>query len=83
LVVPHDLIVMSKVFGVAVAVGLDVLAVSIGVGVTQLAFDARVRLGIAFAGSEIAMQVVGYELGAGAGKMLGEVASYVGFARSQ
>jgi putative Mn2+ efflux pump MntP len=47
---------MSKVFGVAVAVGLDVLAVSIGVGVTQLAFDARVRLGIAFAGSEIAMR---------------------------
>jgi manganese efflux pump family protein len=80
LVVPHDLIVMSKVFGVAVAVGLDVLAVSIGVGVTQLAFDASVRLGIAFAGSEIAMQVVGYEVGAGAGKMLGEVATYVGFA---
>lgn len=71
---------MSKVFGVAVAVGLDVLAVSIGVGVTQLSFDASVRLGIAFAGSEIAMQVVGYELGAGAGKMLGEVATYVGFA---
>jgi putative Mn2+ efflux pump MntP len=78
LVVPHDLIVMSKVFGVAVAVGLDVLAVSIGVGVTQLAFDSSVRLGLAFAGSEIGMQVVGYELGAGAGKMLGQVATYVG-----
>ena len=74
----HDLIVMSKVFGVAVAVGLDVLAVSIGVGVTQLAFDASVRLGLAFAGSEIGMQVVGYELGVSAGKMLGQVATYVG-----
>jgi manganese efflux pump family protein len=80
LAVPHDLIVMSKVVGIAVAVGLDVLAVSIGVGVAQIAFDARVRLGMAFAGSEIVMQVIGYELGASAGEMLGEVATYVGFA---
>ena len=46
----------------------------------QLAVDARLRLGLAFAGSEIAMQVVGYELGAGAGKVLGEVATYIGLA---
>ena len=46
----------------------------------QLALNVRLRLGFAFAGSEIAMQVIGYELGAGAGKMLGEVATYVGLA---
>jgi putative Mn2+ efflux pump MntP len=79
-VVPHDLILTAKIFGVALAVGLDVFAVSVGVGVMQLALNARLRLGFAFAGSEIAMQVVGYELGAGAGKMLGEVATYIGLA---
>jgi len=80
LVVPHDLFLMAKVLGVSLAVGLDVLAVSVGVGVMQLALKARLRLGFAFAGSEIAMQVVGYELGAGAGKLLGAVATYVGLA---
>ncbi len=80
MVVPHNLVLMAKVLGVALAVGLDVLAVSVGVGVMQLPLDARFRLGFAFAGSEIAMQVVGYELGAGVGKMLGEVATYVGLA---
>ncbi len=74
------MILIAKVFAVALAVGLDVLAVSVGVGVMQLALNARLRLGFAFAGSEIAMQVVGYELGAGAGKMLGEAATYVGLA---
>lgn len=66
--IPHGMILIAKVFAVALAVGLDVLAVSVGVGVMQLALNARLRLGFAFAGSEIAMQVVGYELGAGAEK---------------
>jgi hypothetical protein len=77
LVVPHDLVLMAKVLGVALAVGLDVLAVSVGVGVMQLVLNVRLRLGFALAGSEIVMQVIGHELGAGAGKMLGEVATYV------
>jgi manganese efflux pump family protein len=71
---------LLKVVAVAFAVGLDVLAVSIGVGVAQLALDSSVRLGIAFAGAEIAMQVVGYELGTGAGKLLGAIATYIGIA---
>ena len=75
-----DLIVLTKVVVVAIAVGLDVLAVSVGVGVARLEWDASVRVGAAFAGSEIIMQVVGYGLGTGAGKMIGEVASYAGFA---
>jgi putative Mn2+ efflux pump MntP len=76
----HDLITLAKVLAVAFAVGLDVLAVSIGVGVARLAFGASVRLGLAFAGSEIAMQMVGYGLGTGAGRLLGAIATYVGFA---
>ncbi len=76
----HELIVLAKVFAVAIAVGLDVLAVSVGVGITRLAWDASLRLGVAFAGSEITMQVVGYELGSGAGRVLGEVGAYAGFA---
>ena len=53
LVVPHDLVLMARVLGVAQG---------------------------CFADSEIAMQVIGYELGAGARKLLGEVATYVGLA---
>jgi manganese efflux pump family protein len=78
--IPHDLVLTAKILGVALAVGLDVLAISVGVGVMQLALNQRVRLGLAFAGAEIAMQVIGYELGAGAGKILGQVATYVGLA---
>ena len=69
-----------KLFAVAFAVGLDVLAISIGVGVAQLEIPARIRLGSAFAVSEIAMQVVGYELGTGAGRIFGNIAAYAGFA---
>jgi manganese efflux pump family protein len=75
-----DLIVAAKVIAVAIAVGLDVLAVSVGVGVARLAWDASMRVGIAFASSEIIMQVVGFGLGAGLGRMIGEVAAYTGFA---
>jgi putative Mn2+ efflux pump MntP len=80
LAVPRDLVLMAKVLGVALAVGLDVLAVSVGVGVMQLALNARLRLGFAFASSEIAMQVIGFELGESAGEMFGEFAAYVGLA---
>jgi manganese efflux pump family protein len=75
-----DLMAMAKVFSVAIAVGLDVLAVSVGVGVARLAWGASVRVGIAFASSEIIMQIVGFGLGAGLGRMIGDVASYAGFA---
>lgn len=74
-----DLIVLGKVVAVALAVGLDVLAVSLGVGVAGLSDGAALRVGIAFASSEIAMQVVGYGLGAGASHLLGEIAAYIGF----
>lgn len=77
----HDsLLLATKILGVAFAVGLDVFAVSISVGVARLAFNASLRVGFAFALSEIVMQVVGYELGTGAGRILGEVAVYAGIA---
>lgn len=76
----HDLIVLGKVFAVALAVGLDVLAISLGLGVAGLAYDASLRVGLAFASSEIAMQVIGYGLGAGASQMVGEIAAYAGLA---
>lgn len=76
----HDLLLLTKLLAVAFAVGLDVLAVSVSVGVARLPFDESIRLGLVFAASEIAMQVVGYELGASAGAMLGDVAAYAGFA---
>jgi putative Mn2+ efflux pump MntP len=74
-----DFIVLGKVCAVALAVGLDVLAISLGVGVAGLAFDASLRVGLTFASSEIAMQVIGYGLGAGASHLLGDVAVYVGY----
>jgi putative Mn2+ efflux pump MntP len=76
----RDVVALGKAFAVAFAVGLDVLAISVGVGIARLPFDASLRLGVAFAGSEVAMQVIGYVLGVGAGRMLGDVAAYLGFA---
>jgi len=78
--VDHDLVIAAKTLAAAVAVGLDVLAVAVGVGIAQVAWDVSVKMGIAFAGSELAMQILGYEVGAGAGKVLGEIAAYAGFA---
>jgi manganese efflux pump family protein len=78
--VHQGLVLLSKVFAVALAVGLDVLALSIGVGVARLALGASFRVGAAFAGSEIAMQLIGYELGTSATQVLGEVANDVSLA---
>ena len=75
----HELITLAKTFAVALAVGLDVLALSIGVGVAQVSREASIRLGLSFAGSEITMQVLGYQLGIGAAKVLGEIGSFAGF----
>jgi putative Mn2+ efflux pump MntP len=76
----YNLALLSKVLAVAFAVGLDVLALSIGVGVARLTPGASFRIGSAFAVAEIAMQLVGYGLGAGASQMLGEVADGISLA---
>lgn len=72
--------VAAKIVGIACAVGLDVLALSIAVGVMRIDWNARLRLGVAFSVAEVLMQVVGYAIGTGAGRIAGVVAAYVGFA---
>ena len=75
----HDMVELGKILIVALAVGLDTFAISVGVGVGQLASASSLRVGFAFATAEIVMQAVGYELGVGAGQMLGRIATFVGF----
>ncbi len=69
-----------KILGIAVAVGLDVLALSIAVGIMQISWGARLRLGICFSASEVIMQIIGYGLGTAAGHVIGIIAIYAGFA---
>ena len=76
----YDFVVLSKVLAVALAVGLDVLALSVGVGVARLGLGASFRVGSAFALSEVVMQLLGYKLGASAGELLGEVANDISLA---
>jgi putative Mn2+ efflux pump MntP len=67
-----------RIIGVAVAIGLDVLALSIAVGIRGLPWASRLRLGAAFASAEIGMQILGYLLGTGFGKIVGVAAEWVG-----
>lgn len=66
--------------GIALAVGLDVLALSTGIGVLGVPWNVRLRVGASFAVAEIVMQIVGAAIGAGAGHVAGEIAAYTGFA---
>ncbi|HZP46665.1 MAG TPA: manganese efflux pump [Candidatus Binataceae bacterium] len=75
----HDLVDSAKILVVAAAVGLDVLAISISLGVARLSSSANLRFGLSFALAEISMQVLGYALGAHAGKLVGDAAAYFGF----
>jgi manganese efflux pump family protein len=77
---PSEHVTFLKIVSIAIAIGLDVFAISIGVGITKAEWPVRVRLGAAFAGAEITMQLIGYGLGTGAGRLLGQVAEWIGFA---
>lgn len=68
-----------KIVGIALAVGLDVLALSIALGIMQIAWASRLRLGAAFCAAEVVMQLAGYAIGTGAGHVIGAVATYIGF----
>jgi len=72
-------VTLLKILAVAIAIGLDVFAISVGVGITNAQWSTRTRLGAAFATAEITMQVIGYELGTGAGRLFGEIAEWIGF----
>ena len=69
-----------KVVLVAISLGLDVFAVSVGVGMRGMPAGVRWRIGIAFTTSEVTMALVGAGLGSIAGRLLGDVAGYIGFA---
>jgi putative Mn2+ efflux pump MntP len=69
----------GKILGVALAVGLDVLALSIAVGVMRIPWKGRLRLGVSFSVAEVVMQIAGYAIGTGAGHLVGMIAPYVGF----
>ena len=72
-------ITAARILAIALAIGLDVFALSVGVGIGTARWSTRFRLGAAFAAAEITMQIIGYELGTGAGVLLGEVAEWIGF----
>jgi putative Mn2+ efflux pump MntP len=69
-----------KIFIVALALALDVFAVSVGVGVRGVERRHKIRIGVAFACAEIAMNLIGAALGALVGRLIGDVAGYIGFA---
>jgi len=69
-----------RVVLLAFSLALDVFAVSVGVGMRGTTRAAKVRIGLAFAGAEVLMNLVGVGLGAIAGRAIGEIAAYIGFA---
>jgi manganese efflux pump family protein len=69
-----------KILAIAFAVGLDVFALSIAIGIMQLPWSSRIRLGASFCAAEVIMQIIGYAIGTGAGHVIGTIADYAGFA---
>lgn len=71
---------LLKILFVALSLGLDVFAVSVGVGMRGVPRSTKIRIGIAFATAEVTMNLIGVALGAALGKVLGDIAGYIGFA---
>jgi putative Mn2+ efflux pump MntP len=69
-----------RVVILAVSLALDVFAVSVGVGIRGVARPAMVRIGLSFASAEVGMNLIGAAIGNVAGKAIGGVAAYIGFA---
>ncbi len=69
-----------KLVAIALSLALDVFAVSIGVGVRGVSRAMKIRIGVSFACAEIIMNCIGALLGIAAGKLIGDVAGYLGFA---
>lgn len=67
-----------RILTVALAIGLDVLALSTAIGIKGPPWNVRLRLGAAFAAAELCMQVVGLLLGTGFGRIVGEIATWLG-----
>ncbi len=71
---------LAKAVVLAMSLGLDVFAVSVGVGIRGVDARLRWRIGVAFATAEVTMTLVGVALGDVAGKLIGDAAGYLGFA---
>ncbi len=71
---------LIKVAVVALSLGLDVFAVSVGVGMRGIGTSERWRIGSAFVTAEVSMTLIGAGLGAVVGKLVGDTAGYLGFA---
>ena len=71
---------LLKVVFVALSLGLDVFAVSVGVGIRGVETAMRWRIGLAFTAAEVSMTLIGVLLGDVAGRLIGDSAGYLGFA---
>jgi len=69
-----------KVLIIALALALDVFAVSIGVGVRGVSTRRKALIGTSFAFAEVFMNTLGAGLGLLAGRLIGDAAGYFGFA---
>jgi manganese efflux pump family protein len=70
----------AKLLFVALSLGLDVFAVSIGVGMRGAKRGIMIRIGAAFTAAEVSMTFLGAGLGTVAGRLIGDAAGYLGFA---
>ena len=68
-----------KILFVALSLGLDVFAVSVGAGMRGTDRALKIRIGVAFTVAEVTMTVIGVLIGQAAGKLLGDTAGYLGF----
>lgn len=68
----------ARIVAVALAIGLDVLALSTAIGIKGPPWSVRLRLGASFAAAELLMQVAGLLLGTGLGRVVGEIATWSG-----
>lgn len=57
---------------------MDVLALSVAIGIKGYPWPTRVRVGASFAAAEILMQLVGLLLGTGFGRLAGTIATWIG-----
>ncbi|HTJ26815.1 MAG TPA: manganese efflux pump [Candidatus Limnocylindria bacterium] len=71
---------LTKILVVALSLGLDVFAVSVGVGMRGTEGALKLRIGAAFAAAEVSMTLIGVGIGHVAGHLIGEGAGYLGFA---
>jgi len=69
-----------KVAVLAISLALDVFAVCVGVGVRGQGHERMLRIGLAFGSAEVSMNLIGAALGHLIGRLIGDIAAYLGFA---